>query len=95
MATKTSTKKKSVKEKEIESLKKDIDSLKTNVVALTRTLADEVANEATHSVEAIKERSNDAMKTVEESVSSNPGRSVLLAFLGGIAATALLNRRKR
>ena len=78
---------------EINDLKKDIDSLRNNVVALTKTIADEVAHEANHSVEVIREKSADTVKSMEDTVKARPGRSVLFAFLGGLAAATPIKSR--
>lgn len=85
---------------EIDDIKNDLQSLKSNVVALTQHLK---ANGADHLIEfegraaktarKVKAEGARRYKEVEESVRANPGQALLVAFAGGLLASLLLTRR--
>lgn len=85
---------------EIEGIKQDIDSLKTNVVELTRHIKEDGMEQSEELKEAMKSRlfdiraaGQDKLEKLENEVKSNPGRSVAIAFAGGLMASYLLRRR--
>ncbi len=85
---------------EIDDIKNDLQSLKSNVVALTQHLT---ANGADHLVEfegkaaktAAKLKAEGARryKEVENQVREKPGQALMIAFAGGLLASLLLSRR--
>lgn len=84
---------------EIDDIKHDLDSLRNNVVKLTRNLkedgmetAGQVKEHLKDSMHALREKGEESMKRVEEKVRDNPRNSVLLAFGAGILASILLRR---
>lgn len=83
---------KAERQKELDNIRKDITSLRGNVVALSRTLKDDVADGAANGIGVLKERSYTTMEKVEENVRHHPGRSMFVAFVGGLFASALLRR---
>jgi hypothetical protein len=78
--------------KELENLRKDITSLKHNVIALSRSLKDEVAFEATHGVEVVREKSLESLDNVGEVVRQRPGQTLFMAFTAGLLTSALMKR---
>lgn len=85
---------------EIDDIKSDLDSLRNNVVKLTRNLkqdgletAENVKEHLKESVHALREKGEESLKRVEDKVRDNPRNSVLLAFGAGILASILLRRR--
>ena len=78
---------------EIRHIKEDIDSLKSNVVALTKTVRHEVADTASDRLDRVKKRGRVAMNTLEKDIKSHPVQSVATAFGAGIILSALLRRR--
>lgn len=86
---------------EIDHIKSDLQSLKTNVVALTQHLKD---NGAEHLVDLegkakkkftkLSVEGQRRYKEVEDHVRENPGQSILIAFAGGILASYLMSGRR-
>lgn len=98
---------KSIKEEypSIEDIRNDIDSLKTNVVELTRhiqesgighvqELTDEVTTKAQKKAEALRKSGKRELKKLESQVKSHPGQSVALAFAAGMAMTMIMGARR-
>ena len=85
---------------EIEEIKHDIDSLKTNVVELTRHVHSEGKIQAHHLSDVALERFSTLKKSAqaeyrraEKQIQAKPGQSVALAFAAGLAVSFLLGRR--
>lgn len=85
---------------EIEDIREDLNSLKTNVVELTRA----VKQDGTVQAEAIKDvtltrlgelkaSGQEQIKNIERRVKAKPAESVAIAFAAGLAASLLLGRR--
>ncbi len=78
---------------EIDHIREDLADLKSNVVALSRSVKKDVKSEADRGIKTARNRSQKALKDIEGQVRENPGRSVALAFAGGLLASALLRGR--
>ncbi len=85
---------------EIQHIKEDLSSLKTNVVTLTQHLTDEGRVKLIDAKGQLKTLAKVLQKDgarryhdVEKKVQQNPAQAVLLAFAGGMLASALLKRR--
>jgi len=89
---------------EIKEIRENLDSLRSNVVALTRHLQDNGVKKAKAVGDGMQEKTLDAadaliaegereMHMLEEQVTSNPAKSMLFAFGIGVLASALLGRR--
>lgn len=86
---------------EIDDIKNDLQSLKSNVVALTQHLK---ANGAEHLVDfegraaktakKLKVEGSRRYKEVEDHVRENPGQAMMVAFAGGVLASLLLSARR-
>lgn len=85
---------------ELEDIKKDISSLKSNAVSLTNHLADD-GKEKLHEagghlktfLSSCKRDGARYYHDAEVKVRENPGQAVALAFAGGLLLSALLKRR--
>lgn len=85
---------------EIDDIKSDLDSLRSNVVQLTRHLkhdgletAETVKERLKEGMEDLRAKGEESLQRVEDKVRDNPRNSVLLAFGAGILANMLLRRR--
>jgi ElaB/YqjD/DUF883 family membrane-anchored ribosome-binding protein len=85
---------------EIEDIREDLDSLKTNVVELTKHLTKdghehslEMKDIAKERLQALKTSGLKQMKTVEKRVKQKPVESIGIAFATGLAVSYLLGRR--
>lgn len=85
---------------ELEDIKQDLDSLRSNVVQLTRHLKHDGAAKAADVKERLKDgmgelraKSEERLHDLEEKVRENPRNSILLAFGAGVLANILLRRR--
>lgn len=86
---------------EIEEIKEDLDSLKDNVVQLTKHIQKDGAEHASELTEiakartaALKLRGKAELKRVEKQVKAKPAQSIAIAFAGGILASMLLRGRR-
>jgi len=86
---------------EIDEIKEDLDSLKDNVVAVTKHVqkdgieqANELGQIAKDRIDEIQARSKIEAKKIEKQVKAKPAQSVALAFAGGILASLLFRGRK-
>ncbi len=84
---------------EIDDIKSDLDSLRSNVVQLTRHLKHDGLETAANVKELLKEsmeelrtKGEESLHRVEDKVRDNPRNSVLLAFGAGVLASLLLRR---
>lgn len=85
---------------ELESIKKDLSSLKSNVVTLTQHLTDDgavkiadIRGQLKGVAKSVRSDAAKQYKNVEKKVQQNPGQAVLLAFAGGMLASMLMKRR--
>ncbi len=78
---------------EIQHIREDIDSLKNNVVALTKTVQHEVADSAMSRFEKVKKSSRDVVNEIEKDVKQKPLQSLATAFGAGLVLSALMRRR--
>lgn len=85
---------------EIDNIKQDIDSLKTNVVELTKhlkangeTQAADLKEKAAEQIDHLKEVGHNQFETLENQIKEKPSQSVVLAFVSGLLLSGLLNRR--
>lgn len=85
---------------ELEHIKADLNSLKSNVVTLTQHLAQDSYAKAGNMRSYLKDAALAARKDgerrykdVEKKVKEHPGQAVLIAFASGMLASALLKRR--
>lgn len=85
---------------EIQNIKEDLSSLKGNVVTLTQHLTEdglfklgETKGQLKVLAKAIQKDGAKRYKDVEKKVQQNPGQAMLIAFAGGMLASALLKRR--
>jgi len=85
---------------ELEDIKQDLDSLRNNVVQLTRHLkhdgmakAEDVKELLKESMSDLREKSAESMHRFEDKVRENPRNGILLAFGAGFLANLLLRRR--
>ncbi len=78
---------------EIQHIREDISSLKTNVVALTRHLKEN----GEHRVDSLERRAEEKLRNglekVEKQVKANPGQSLTMAFCAGVLLNYFLDRR--
>ena len=77
---------------EIAHIREDLDSLRHNVVALSRSIKHGVTETAMTRYEKLKNRGNQTLEQAEQSVREHPGRSVLTAFGVGVLLSAFLRR---
>ncbi len=85
---------------EIDDIKKDIHSLKTNATSLSHHLADdgkeklhEASGQLKSLLSACKKDGARYYRDAEEKVRKNPGQAMAVAFAGGLLLSALLRRR--
>lgn len=89
---------------EIRDIRDDLDSVLSNVVALTKHLQEDGLEKAAELTEELKKTTMKAagrlaakgehkMTDIEKAVKSHPGKSLLFAFAGGVLASILLNRK--
>ncbi len=86
---------------EIDDIKSDLQSLKSNVVALTQHLKAngtdhlvDLEGRAVKTVSRLKVQGAEQYKVMESHVRDNPGQAVMIAFAGGLLASLLLNGRR-
>ena len=84
---------------EIGDIKQDLTNLKDDVTVLGRHVKADGKERATETVEQMKarireleEKSKMEYHSLEQRIAAHPGRSVALAFVAGILASALLRR---
>lgn len=85
---------------EIDEIRHDLESLKGNVVELTKHIKNDGAHQTQEMKETLakkidkfKHYSEDQLHHVEDQVKAKPGQSIAIAFLAGAAASVLLGRR--
>lgn len=84
---------------EIEEIRNDIESLKTNVVDLSRHIKEEGKIQASRLTEVAMDRIADLRKNAsveyqkaERAVKAKPGQSIAIAFAAGLVASLLIRR---
>lgn len=85
---------------ELQDIREDLDSLKSNVVELTKHIGKDGADQ-THELKKVLESRWSKMQTsgreqyknIERRVKAKPGQSMAIAFAAGLAASLLLRRR--
>lgn len=87
---------------EISEIRQDLNSLKSNIVALSKHVKEdgkervsELGDAVRKGVETLRERSGDSFAVIEDQVRDNPRRSLLIAFGVGFIANLLLTSGKR
>ncbi len=85
---------------EIDEIREDLNSLKGNVVELTKHIqkdgikqAEEVGTNVKKSAAALQLRGLQEMKKVEKQVKQKPAQSLAIAFGTGVLLSMLMNRR--
>ena len=85
---------------EIDDIKSDLESLKSNVIELTKHLKEagkkdvkNLKNEAVEKLEVVKTKSEEQIDAIKENVQNNPMQAVGIAFVTGLFASVLLGRR--
>ncbi|MCS5597752.1 MAG: hypothetical protein NZ828_10905 [Alphaproteobacteria bacterium] len=85
---------------EIDDIREDLDSLKSNVVELTKHIksdghqqTEELKNAALSRLITLKSSGEKRVKDLEAHVKQKPAKSVAIAFAAGLATSLLLNRR--
>jgi len=85
---------------EIDHIREDLDSLKNNVIELTRHLTKDGNAQISQISQALLDRVHDVqksgkkqLKVVEGKVQENPTQTLALAFGAGVIASLLLRRR--
>ncbi len=85
---------------EISDIREDLNSLKTNVVELTKHLkkdgvakADTVKDAAIDRYEDIAQSGKERVKDIERRVKQKPAESIAIAFAAGLVTSFLLGRR--
>lgn len=85
---------------EIDEIREDLDSLKDNVVELTKHLkkdgvqqAHELSDIAKERLELFKMQGRRQLKSVEKQVKAKPTQSLAMAFAAGALASMLLRGR--
>lgn len=86
---------------EIDEIREDLDSLKDNVIELTKHLqkdgvehAEELGDVAKKRLKVMQMRGRQEMKKVEKQVKQKPGQSLAIAFATGVVASMLLRGRR-
>lgn len=85
---------------EIDGIKDDIDSLKNNIVELTKHIkvdakkeTKELKKAAANQIEGLRDTSLEQYERLEKQVKAKPGQSVAIAFAAGVVASMLVGRR--
>lgn len=90
---------------EIEDIRDDLESLKSNVVELTRHvqqngasdakhLAEDVAHKAQKQIARLQVRGKRELHKVERAIKHKPAQSLALAFAAGLVVSQMLHVRK-
>lgn len=85
---------------EINEIREDLDSLRTNVVELTKHIRKdstaqtrEVQKMLSHRLHDLEARAQKSYKNMENGIKAQPGKSVAMAFAAGLVASMLFTRR--
>lgn len=84
---------------EISDIRHDLDSLKDNVVALTRHLkrdgvekAEDLKERMGEKLHDLRLKGEDSLDVLDDKIKDNPRSSILIAFAAGVVANFLLRR---
>ena len=77
---------------EIDEIREDLDSLRSNVVALTKSVSHDASDRAKHKFEDLKIQGRESMKSVEKNVKAKPLKSLMIAFGVGMVMSMLTRR---
>jgi len=84
---------------EIGDIRRDLESLKENIAALTQHLKSDgkakvadLKDAATHRVDEMVAKKDETLAMLEEQVKDNPRQAVLVAFAAGLITSFLLRR---
>jgi len=85
---------------EIDDIREDLNSLRTNVVELTKHMKKDGNAQALHLADSLKEQISHARdlgsaqyKNIEKRVKAKPGQTLAMAFAAGLVASMLMGRR--
>lgn len=85
---------------EIDDIKEDLNSLRTNVVELTKHVqengadrASKISSDAKVRLKQLNKAGKKQVERMEGRVKEKPGQSVAIAFVAGLLTSALLARR--
>lgn len=85
---------------EIDEIREDLDSLKNNVIELTKHMQSDGANQvgelqamAKKRLQSAQMRGQQEFKKLEKQVKAKPAQSIAIAFAGGVLASMLLRGR--
>lgn len=86
---------------ELDHIREDLDSLKNNVIELTRHLSKDGNAQAAQLKSALKDKIGDIQasgrtqyKNLEKQVKAKPGQTLAMAFAAGVVASMLLGSRR-
>ena len=84
---------------EIDEIRADLDSLKSNVVELTQHVKQDgkvqgkaLKKAANAQVKSLKDSTADSIGRIEDSVKEKPGQSVAIAFAAGLLTSFFISR---
>lgn len=85
---------------EVDNIKQDIDSLKSDTIELAKHIKEdsaaktaEIKEMATERVQTMAEQGKERLKDVESKVKKKPLQSLAIAFAAGLAFSVLMGRR--
>ncbi len=85
---------------EITDIREDLDSLRSNVVELTKHLTKDGGNQTRElqkllqtRLNTMKEKGREQLKTAERRIKAKPVQSIAMAFAAGLVLSALMRRR--
>ncbi len=85
---------------EIHDIREDLESLRSNVVELTKhvqenslDLTADLAKKARKRLSELQEKGRDGLKKIEQRMKDKPGQTLATAFAAGLLASFLLARR--
>ena len=85
---------------EVDNIKQDIDSLKSDTIELAKHIKEdgaaktaEIKEMATERVQTMTEQGKERLKDVESKVKKKPLQSLAIAFAAGLAFSVLMGRR--
>lgn len=87
---------------EISEIRNDLNSLKSNIVALSKHVKEDgkervsdLSSAVMKGVDTLKERGSDSFAIIEDAIRENPRRSLLVAFGVGILANLIFTSGKK
>lgn len=85
---------------EINDIREDLNSLKSNVVELTKHVRKDgvvqtslLKNILMGKIKNVQNSGQEQLKSVEKRIVAQPGKSIAIAFAAGIAASMIMRRR--